>query len=148
MFSKSFTRPHYHTFPDIKPSKQWNTEHYRESVDHGEGNLDTDLNSLDSGNIWQYDTASSKCENFSLDLNRLSSVFYIYDLMLITALVLFSLLCARNYHYNNGLVWYVLPLDSQYCYGWLSILFLFILLLDTPAYVYLLLLSIDLQMFC
>ena len=52
-----------------------------------------------------------------------------------------------NYHYNKGPVCYVLPFYNQHRYGELSILFLFILFWDTPAYVYSLLLSIILWWF-
>ena len=37
--------------PVIKPINHWKTEHYRESVDRGEGYLDSDLNLLASSNL-------------------------------------------------------------------------------------------------
>ena len=63
-------------------------------------------------------------------------------------LVLFSLLHAINYYYSKGPVYYVLTFNSNYGYSELSILFVFILFQDTPAWVHFLLLFIDLQRFC
>ena len=58
---------------------------------------------------------------------------WIVDIISISALVVFILLRARNNQYNKGPVFYVLTLYSHYRYIELSILFLFILLWDTPA---------------
>ena len=84
----------------------------------------------------------------------------IIDIISRSALVLFSLLCTSNYHYNKGhlkvefIKWkkctsdcYLLPFYSQYGYGELSKKILFLLLRDTPEEVDLLLLSIELQQF-
>ena len=59
-------------------------------------------------------------------------VFYILivDLILRGAMLLSSMVCASNYHCNQGHVWFIFPLYSKYSYGELSILFLFILLGD------------------
>ena len=65
-----------------------------------------------------------------------------------SALLVFSMLSATNYHYNKGPVCYVSLFYSQYCYSELSILFLFLLSRDTFVQVYSLLFSIDLQRFC
>ena len=59
---------------------------------------------------------------------------YIFDLISRSDLVVFSLIRARNYHYNKGHVCYVFPFYIQYRYGNLSILFL-ILLLGRYTYV-------------
>ena len=72
----------------------------------------------------------------------------IIDIILISALILCTLLCTGNYHYNKGPICYVLTLYSHYCYGALSILFVFILSQDTPTQVHLLLRYIDIQQLC
>ena len=56
----------------------------------------------------------------------------------------FSLLCASNYYDRKGPVCDVLTFYSKYSHGELPILFLFILLRDTPARVHLLILYFDL----
>ena len=56
----------------------------------------------------------------------------------------FSLLHASYYYDRKGTVCYVLTLYNQYIYGELSILLLFILSRDTPAWVHLLLFYFDL----
>ena len=65
--------------------------------------------------------------------------------MLKRALVGFSLIHARNDFYRKGPVSYVLTFHNEYSYGELSILFLFVLLQDKPAVVYVLLLYFDLR---
>ena len=57
----------------------------------------------------------------------------IVDLILRSALVGFSLLCASDYFDREGTVCYTLTFYDQYSYSELSILFLFILLRDAPA---------------
>ena len=47
-----------------KPSNHWNMEHHRGSADCGEVDIDSDINHLDSGNVWQYTTVPSQCEWF------------------------------------------------------------------------------------
>ena len=47
-----------------KPSYYWKTDHYWGSADHGEVDLDSDVNRLASGNILQYTTVPSQCEWF------------------------------------------------------------------------------------
>ena len=69
---------------------------------------------------------------------------FIVDLISRSVLVGFSLLRASNYNYRKRCVCYVLPYYSQFPYGELSILLLFILSRDTLVYVCLLLLYIDL----
>ena len=56
----------------------------------------------------------------------------IVDLILRSAVVVFSLLHASNYYYRKGPVDHVLTLYGQYSYGELSILFLFVSSRDTP----------------
>ena len=68
-----------------------------------------------------------------LELNVAYSVFRIFDLILRSALVGFSLLCASDYYDIKGRVCYVLFFYNQYSYGELSILVLFLLSQDTPA---------------
>ena len=72
----------------------------------------------------------------------------IVDIILRSSLLDFSLLRAINYHCNKGPICYVLPLYIQFCYGELSIFFLVLLSQDTPAYTYLMILFIDLQIYC
>ena len=69
----------------------------------------------------------------------------IVDIIPRSALVGFSLLRARGYYYKKGAVCYVLTFYSQYSYGELSILFLFILSRDKLAYVHLMLLYFYIQ---
>ena len=57
----------------------------------------------------------------------------IVDIILRSVLVGFSLLCASDYYNRKRDVCYILTFYSQYRYGELSILFLFILSRDTPA---------------
>ena len=64
----------------------------------------------------------------------------IVDITFIRSLAGFSLLRSMDYYYRKGPVCYILMFYSQYSYCELSILFLFILSQDTPAYVHLLLL--------
>ena len=63
------------------------------------------------------------------------SVFFIFivDIISRSALVGFSRLHASGYYYRKGPVCFVLKFCSQYLYSELSILFLFILLQETPA---------------
>ena len=68
----------------------------------------------------------------------------IVDIILKGALVGFSVLHASDYYNRKGPVWYVLTFYNQYIYGELSILLLFILFQDTPAYVCFLILYFDL----
>ena len=49
----------------------------------------------------------------------------IFDIVSISVLVGFSLICASKYYYMKGHVCYVLPYYSHYLYSELSILFLF-----------------------
>ena len=53
-----------HKFLLPKPSDHWRTEHYQESDNCWEVDLGSDINHLDSGNIWQYNTVPSQCEKF------------------------------------------------------------------------------------
>ena len=53
-----------HQVTVIKPRYHWKTENYQGLDDHGEGDLDSDLNHLDSGNLWQYTNIPSQCEKF------------------------------------------------------------------------------------
>ena len=48
-----------------KPSDQWKTEHYRGSDDSGEVDIDSDINFLASGNLWQHTTVTSQCERLT-----------------------------------------------------------------------------------
>ena len=45
-----------------KPSYHSNTENYQGSAGHGEVDIDSDINCLDSGNLWQDTTVISHCE--------------------------------------------------------------------------------------
>ena len=47
-----------------KPSDHWNTEHFGGSVNCGEVDLDSEINFLASGNIWNYTNVPSQCDNF------------------------------------------------------------------------------------
>ena len=67
------------------------------------------------------------------------------DIISRRALVVFSLLCPRNYYGRKGTVCYVLTVYIQSSYGELSIVFLFNLLLDKPACVHLMLWYFNLQ---
>ena len=51
--------------PVIKNCDHWYTEHYQVLDDHCEGDLDLVVNNLASGNIMQYSTVPSKCEQFT-----------------------------------------------------------------------------------
>ena len=47
--------------------KHWNSEPYRGLDGCGEGYCDSDINCLDSDNIWQYTTVSNQCYWFPLN---------------------------------------------------------------------------------
>ena len=47
------------------PSDHWKMELYHGLADSGKGDLDSDINCLDSGNLWQYPNVPSQCEQFS-----------------------------------------------------------------------------------
>ena len=68
----------------------------------------------------------------------------IVDMILRSDLVGFSLLHASDYCNRKGSVYYVLTFYNKYIYDELSILLLFILSQDTPAYVCFLILYFDL----
>ena len=53
-----------------KLSNNWNTDHYRGLDDRDEGYLESDLNCLVVGNLWQYTTVTSQCELFPLNWTR------------------------------------------------------------------------------
>ena len=67
------------------------------------------------------------------------------DIMMISAPIVFSILCASNYHVNKVTVCYILLVYREYCYNQLSILFLYMISWDTSVEVYFLLFSFDLQ---
>ena len=50
--------------PVIKVSQHWNKEYYRRSADCCEGDLDLDINCLDSDNLWKYTTVPIQCEKW------------------------------------------------------------------------------------
>ena len=50
--------------PVIKPSDHWKTEHYLELADCCEGDPESELNCLTSGNLWQYTTVLSQFDRF------------------------------------------------------------------------------------
>ena len=84
-----------------KPIYHWNTEHYQESADHGELYIDSDINFQASITLWNtqlYPVSVRNCPRPEY------AVFYILiiDIILRSALVLFSLLCEINDHYNKG----------------------------------------------
>ena len=60
----------------------------------------------------------------------------IVDLVLRSALVEFSLLCAIYHYDRKGIVGYVYSVYNPYRYGELSLYVLFVLSLDTRAVVY------------
>ena len=67
------------------------------------------------------------------------------DIMMISSPIVFSILCASNYHVNKCTVWYILLVNSDYFYNQLSIFFLYMISWDISVEVYFLLFSFDLQ---
>ena len=87
-----------------KSSNHWMTECYQGSSDRGEGDLDSDLKFLASGNLWKYTTIPSQCEQ--LPWTWMWRILYLDCWShLIIFLVVFSLLRASNFHYNK---WHVI----------------------------------------
>ena len=119
-------------FTAITQRNHWNTEQYSGSDDRCEGDLDSNLNRLDSGHLWHeilYPVSVSNC----LGPDHGIFCILIIDLILRSALVVFSLLRACNYHDNKGTFCNLMLLYSHYRYGELSIFLLFILSQDASA---------------
>ena len=49
-----------------QPSDHWKTEHYRGSANHGQVDLDSDINRLTSDNLRQFTNVPSQCERLTL----------------------------------------------------------------------------------
>ena len=82
----------------LKTSNHWNMEHYWVSADCAEVDLDSDLTLLASDNLRKYTNVPSQCES---DYPRPESGVFcilIIDNILISAMLLFSMLRAINYH--------------------------------------------------
>ena len=118
--------------PVITQNNNWNTEQYCGLANCCEEDLESDIYCLDSVNLWQYTTVLCQCER--LPWTWTWFLLYFEHLSLFEKQpVSVSLLCASNYHDNKVTVCDVFPQFSNYCYGELSILFLFILPWDTPV---------------
>ena len=63
--------------PVIKVSQHWNKKYYRRSADCFEGDLDLDINCLDSDNLWKYTTVPSQCDQ--LPWTWMWCLFYFYN---------------------------------------------------------------------
>ena len=81
-----------------KPINHLNTEYCQGSADHGEEDFHLDINFLVSGNTLLYPVSVSYCPGSEQDVFCIS----IIGIILRSALVLFSLLRASNYHNNKG----------------------------------------------
>ena len=81
-----------------KPIYHWKTEHYQGLDDHCEVYLDSDINCLASDNTLLYPVSMIDCPGPEHGIFCISVV----DTILKSALVLFSMLRASNYHYNKG----------------------------------------------
>ena len=126
-----------------KLSKHWNMDHYWGSADFVEVYHDSDVNWLSSGNLSQSPTVTRQCEQSYGPICG-DLCFSVVNIISKRDLLLFSLLCESNYHYNKvplkaefsklkGYIehFYLLPFYILYRYSDLSILFFLILLQDT-----------------
>ena len=85
----------------LLPSLHWNKKHYQESGDRSEVDLDSYTNRLTSVILCTPLLYPVSVSNFPGPERGIFCIL-IVDLIYISALECFSLLLARNYHYNKG----------------------------------------------
>ena len=116
--------------PVIKTRNHWHMDHCWWLVYRFEGDLDSDLNRLASGNLRQYATVPSQCDQLPWTWTwRL--LYFNHWSHFRSSLVVFSLLRVSIYHYKKGPVWYIFPFYNHYRYSELSMLLLFVILWQT-----------------